>query len=200
MNCINGFSWCGNTSGRGYCSDQCRGDRKLADETRRIDVALKEYDRRTSVCGKPVAFGLRCNRQPGHPTGCRWESVSAAAPPPRPVKQVSFGRGGLLDDMAVMLAGAAALMSDETATCGQAEEWCRVAAELLAQYDRRRDECQPRPVERCSCPEALRYKAALEEIRNIVEGRAEMFGSNARHAEIERIARRALALGGETER
>jgi len=53
MNCVNGFSWCGNTSGRGYCSDECRGDRELADETRRIDVALKEYDRRTA--DKPEA-------------------------------------------------------------------------------------------------------------------------------------------------
>ena len=108
MNCINGFAWCGTTSGRGYCCDECRSDRKLADETRRIDMALKEYDRRST--DKPR-------------------------------------RGGLLDDMAVMLAGAATLMSDETATCGQAEAWCRLAAELLAQYDRRRDECKPRPVE-----------------------------------------------------
>jgi len=57
VSCVNGFSWCGNTSGRGYCSDECRGDRALADETRRIDVALKEYDRRTA--DKPGA-GRMC--------------------------------------------------------------------------------------------------------------------------------------------
>lgn len=150
-------------------------------------------------------------------------------------------RGGLLDDMAVMLAGAATLMSDETATCGQAEAWCRLAAELLAQYDRRRDECkprpverttmhcltcgcpcdgpceegdeqfrqesQPRPVERCSRPEATRYKAALEQLfadaREVLtwDGhlpRPLLLGISHSHAKhIERIARRALALGGE---
>jgi len=53
VNCVNGFSWCGNTSGRGYCFDECRGDRKLADETRRIDVALKEYDRLTTDKPEP---------------------------------------------------------------------------------------------------------------------------------------------------
>lgn len=101
-------------------------------------------------------------------------------------------RGGLLDDMAVMLAGAATLMSDETATCGQAEAWCRLAAELLAQYDRRGDRCNPRPVERCSCEEATRYKAALDAVLVRCSGFETVPAD-----EIVRIARRALALGGE---
>jgi len=131
-------------------------------------------------------------------------------PAPRPVEQVRSGRGGLLDDMAVMLAGAATLMSDEAATCGQAETWCRLAAELLAQYDRRRDRCNPRPVERCSCDESLRYKAALEHLLAAVrDGRAARLPHDASLPlsrlncseldYLDGIARRALALGGETE-
>jgi len=61
---------------------------------------------------------------------------------------------------------------------------------------------QPRPVERCSCEEATRYKAALEEIC----GRAASGSVNAGELksaheliDIAAIARRALALGGEAE-
>jgi hypothetical protein len=62
------------------------------------------------------------------------------------------------------------------------------------------DECwdkehrKPRPVERCSCPEALRYEAALESI----ERRCRQTNSPLCQDVID-IARRALALGGETE-
>ena len=66
-----------------------------------------------------------------------------------------------------------------------------------------------RPVERCSCPEATRYKAALEQlsadVREVLtwDGhlpRPLLLGISHGHAKhIERIARRALALGGETE-
>jgi len=68
----------------------------------------------------------------------------------------------------------------------------------------------PRPVERCSCPEALRYKAALEQLlRDVAEAKdCSDLGAcehnlhagyrNCRGLDyIERIARRALALGGE---
>lgn len=47
----------------------------------------------------------------------------------------------------------------------------------------------PSPVERCSCPESTRYKAALEEIRDAPLG--------GRYGTARDIARRALALGGE---
>jgi len=51
----------------------------------------------------------------------------------------------------------------------------------------------PRPVERCSCPESVALRKALEDIVKKCSGVE--FG---RMAQIERIARRALALGGET--
>ncbi len=50
-----------------------------------------------------------------------------------------------------------------------------------------------RPVERCSCEEATRYKAALETIRRRLDA-----WPVAPAKEIDDIARRALALGEET--
>jgi len=54
---------------------------------------------------------------------------------------------------------------------------------------------QPRPVERCSCEEATRYKAALEAIDSRIGGFIGHPGTTER--DIYDIARRALALGGE---
>jgi hypothetical protein len=51
---------------------------------------------------------------------------------------------------------------------------------------------KPRPVERCSCPEATRYKAALEAIKRALDS----VRTNLEvRVEIRGIARSALALG-----
>jgi len=54
----------------------------------------------------------------------------------------------------------------------------------------------PRPAERCSCSEATRYKAALEEIAAYVSNKRL---AGIRLEEIDGLARRALALGEEND-
>jgi hypothetical protein len=177
---------------------------------------------------------LRCNRQPNHPTGCRWESGSAATPPTSNDKPEAGRTCKPWCGTASYPVASYVVVVNQFGYC---RDGCAVVGRPLnpaprhVEHDRPKcDGCgkeidpeicgcgdpinchwsgdghppiplgcdcyraKPRPVERCSCPEATRYKAALEAIAAYVNNKRLV---GIRVDEIDGIARRALALGGE---